>query len=61
MINNPLLQQAARKLHIAVHDYHSEDSLCGQQLTGVTQKRIWNIPSSVTKDALRVLLLFHGM
>jgi ATP-dependent exoDNAse (exonuclease V) alpha subunit len=27
----------------------------------VTQKRIWNVPSNVTKDSLGILPLFHGM
>jgi hypothetical protein len=58
---SPFFDSKYKKARRRVFNYHSVDRLRGQDLTEVAQQSVWNVASSVSKDALGILPLFHGM
>jgi hypothetical protein len=55
------LRRAVKKARRRVFNYHSVGPLRGQDLTEAAQQSVWNVASSVSKDALGILPLLHGM
>jgi ATP-dependent DNA helicase PIF1 len=60
-INRQRLHQHAHRLDVTVSDYYSEDTLRKDSVPLAIRERLWRVTTTISKDALGVLPLFHGM
>jgi ATP-dependent DNA helicase PIF1 len=60
-VNHQRLYQHAHRLKVPVTKYYSSDSLRKEPVPISVRERLWRVSSTVSKDALGILPLFHGM
>ncbi len=60
-LNERIVQHYARRIGATAHHYYSQDSIRRTSPNARLQETLWNLPSTITKDALGKLPLFPGM
>ncbi|KAK7022628.1 P-loop containing nucleoside triphosphate hydrolase protein [Favolaschia claudopus] len=60
-INRKLVKEFANQSNKIMHDYCANDRFNKTRVTGETRNRLWQIRSSVSKDAIGLLPLVPGM